>query len=149
MGRDPKLANEAWESLFRAQMTIARELSHGDAWGDLASSEYGVLYALATAKDGVKMSELSEDILLSQAGLSRLVARLEKKGLVERSMDPNDARASLLYLSTEGRHLQRRLGALHGRHVADALSCRLTDDELIVLRNLCSKMLAHPTPVLE
>ena len=48
-----------------------------DVWGELSPSEYGVLYALSTAPDGLRITELSDDALLTQAGISRLVARLE------------------------------------------------------------------------
>ena len=142
MASDTKLANEAWEALFRAQMTIAAELHAGDAWGDLVPTDYGVLYALSTAKTGLRMSELSKDILISQAGLSRAVSRLEARGLVDRRPDPEDARASILSLSSAGVHLQKRVGARHGRHVAEAMTCRLDDAELIQLRDLCERLLA-------
>ena len=108
MASDTGLANAAWEALFRAQMTIAAELHAGDAWGDLVPTDYGVLYALSTARTGLRMSELGKDILLSQAGLSRSVARLEARGLVNREADPAAARASILSLSKAGVHLQKR-----------------------------------------
>lgn len=149
MAGDTRLANEAWEALFRAQMTISAELNAGDVWGDLIPSDYGVLYALSTAKSGLRMSELGKDVLLSQAGLSRLVGRLEARGLVERQADPEDARASLLRLSKAGAHVQRRVGAKHGRHVAEALSLRLSDDQLLTLRDLCSQILAPSAPIPE
>lgn len=142
MAGHTKLANAAWEALFRAQKTIEAELHAGDVWGDLIPSDYGVLYALSTAKSGLRMSELGKDVLLSQAGLSRLVARLEARGLIERHPDPDDARASILCLSRAGLHVQRRVGARHGRHVAQALSSRLDDDQLIALRDLCEQILA-------
>lgn len=146
MGADTRLANAAWEALFRAQMTIAAELHAGDVWGDLVPSDYGVLYALSTAKSGLRMSELGKDVLLSQAGLSRLVARLETRGLIERRPDPEDARASILRLSSTGAHVQRRVGARHGRHVAEALSSRLDEEQLSTLRDLCERILAPVAP---
>ena len=106
------------------------------------ATDYGVLYALSTAKTGLRMSELSKDILISQAGLSRAVSRLEARGLVDRRPDPEDARASILSLSSAGVHLQKRVGARHGRHVAEAMTCRLDDAELIQLRDLCERLLA-------
>jgi DNA-binding MarR family transcriptional regulator len=92
------------------------------------------------------MSELGKDVLLSQAGLSRLVARLEARGLIERHPDPDDARASILCLSSAGLHVQRRVGARHGRHVTEALSSRLSDDQMIVLRDLCERILTTTPP---
>ena len=142
MSGETRLANDAWEALFRAQRTIEQELSAGDAWGELVPTDYGVLYALSAAPTGLRMSELGKDVLLSQAGLSRLVARLESRGLIERQSDPDDARASILHLSKAGRHLQRRVGAAHGRQVAQALSSRLCDEQLVALRQLCNEILA-------
>lgn len=139
-----KLANEAWEALFRAQATIAQEFVARDIWGGLAENEYGVLYALSTAPTGLRMSDLASDVLLSQAGLSRLVARLEAKGLIERSVDPEDGRASVLRLTVEGRGLQRRIGAAHGRHVTQRLSQHLDDTQLAALRDLCLLLAAKP-----
>lgn len=139
------LANQAWESLFRAQMTINQQLAAGEAWGDLVPSEYGVLYALSTARSGLRMSELGKDVLLSQAGLSRLVARLEGRGLIERQPDPDDARACILRLSTAGLQVQRRVGTRHGRHVAEVMAARLDPEQLIALRDLCQSLLA-PAP---
>lgn len=139
-----KLANEAWEALFRAQATIAQEFTARDIWGGLAENDYGVLYALSNAPTGLRMSDLGSDVLLSQAGLSRLVARLETKGLVERSIDPADARASVLRLSASGLGLQRRIGAAHGRHVTERLSSHLDDGQLAALRDLCLLLVAKP-----
>ncbi|MDB5527385.1 MAG: hypothetical protein JWR51_488 [Devosia sp.] len=135
-----KLANEAWEALFRAQATIARDFVARDIWGGLAENEYGVLYALSDATAGLRMSELVGDVLLSQAGLSRLVARLEAKGLIERSLDPEDGRASVLRLTAAGRGHQRRIGAAHGRHVTERLSEQLDETQLAVLRDLCLRL---------
>ena len=137
-----KLANEAWEALFRAQATIAREFTARDIWGGLMENEYGVLYALSTAPAGLRMTELAGDVLLSQAGLSRLVARLEARGLVERQTDPEDGRASVLRLSAAGRYQQRRVGAAHGRHVAERLTTHLDEAQLVALRDLCRDLIA-------
>lgn len=138
-----KLANEAWEALFRAQATIARDFVARDIWDGLAENEYGVLYALSSARSGLRMSDLGSDVLLSQAGLSRLVARLEGKGLIERSVDPEDGRASVLRLTAAGRGLQRRIGAAHGRHVTERLSETLDATQLALLRDLCLRLVGN------
>ena len=48
--RDVRLANEAWEALFRAQATLSLEFEREGDWGDLLPREYGVLYALVRAR---------------------------------------------------------------------------------------------------
>ncbi len=145
MENNARLANEAWEALFRAQATVGRELFSADIWSEVAQSEYGVLYALSQAPDGLRPGELSEDVLLSQAGLSRLIGRLEARGLIERLPDPADGRACVLRLSAAGIRKQRRIGAVHGRHVARTLAARLDDAKLVALRDLCRELIAPAT----
>jgi DNA-binding MarR family transcriptional regulator len=132
-----RIANEAWEALFRAQMTIGRELEAGEVWGDLVPREYGVLYALSVAPDGLRITELLDDVLLTQPGMSRLIARLEARGLVERLDDPDDGRACRVRLTPAGVRAQRRVGLAHGRHVAELMTRALSREQLEQLRDLC------------
>ncbi len=136
-----KLANEAWEALFRAQSTIIQELTARDAWEDLVPREYGVLYALSSAPEGLRITELGEDVLLTQPGMSRLVARLEARGLVQRVDDPEDARACRIRLTPAGAVTQRRIGRTHARHVAEAMSRNLDRRELERLLDLCRRLI--------
>ncbi|MBS1887257.1 MAG: MarR family transcriptional regulator [Actinobacteria bacterium] len=140
MASRTRLANEAWEALFRAQMTIAGEFERGDEWGSLAPREYGVLYALSTAPGPLRITELCADVLLSQPGMSRLIARLEGRGLIERVDDPADARASRVRMTAAGVRTQRQVGAAHGRHVAKMMTRGLDRDEMTELRDLCLKL---------
>jgi DNA-binding MarR family transcriptional regulator len=142
MSSTTRIANEAWEAMFRAQATVARELTAGDVWEELAPREYGVLYALSTAPNGLRITELGDDVLLTQPGMSRLIARLEARGLVERVEDPQDARACPIRLTAQGVSAQRRVGAAHGRQVAAAMTRTLDRDQLRQLRDLCSALTA-------
>ena len=146
MASKTRLANETWEALFRAQATIARELAAGDVWGDLTPNDYGVLYALSTAPHGLRITELRNDVLLTQPGMSRLIARLEGAGLVERVDDPEDARACRIRLTQAGTEAQRQVGVRHGRHVAEAMTRTLGREELSALRDLCRAVIATHTP---
>jgi DNA-binding MarR family transcriptional regulator len=136
-----KLANEAWEALFRAQSTILQELSAVDAWEDLVPREYGVLYALSSTPEGLRITELGEDVLLTQPGMSRLVTRLEARGLVQRVDDPKDARACRIRLTQAGVATQRRSGRTHARHVAEAMTRNLDREELEQLLELCRRLI--------
>jgi DNA-binding MarR family transcriptional regulator len=135
-----KLANQAWEALFRAQSTIVQELTARDAWEDLVPREYGVLYALSSAAAGMRITELGADVLLTQPGMSRLVARLEARGLVQRISDPEDARAFRIRLTAAGAATQRRIGRAHARHVAEAMTRNLDREELEQLLDLCRRL---------
>ena len=132
-----RLANEAWEALFRAQATIQRELLAADVWDRLSPNEYGVLYALSKAPAGLRISELGGDAFLTQTGISRLVARLEAHGLVERVADPDDGRASRVRLTEAGASAQRHVGLRHGHHVAQLMSRTFSTEQLEQLERLC------------
>jgi DNA-binding MarR family transcriptional regulator len=149
MASRTKIANEAWEALFRAQATIARELAAGDVWGKLNPREYGVLYALSNAPSGLRITELGNDVLLTQPGMSRLVARLETAGLVERVDDPEDGRACRIRLTEAGARAQRHVGARHGLHVAETMTRTLSREQLLQLRDLCRALTAAPHTTIE
>lgn len=67
-------------------------------------SEFETLDRLIDAQCGeYRMSDLSQDIYLSQSALSRAVARLERDGLVVRTMCADDRRSVFVCLTEEGR----------------------------------------------
>ena len=145
MAARTRIANEAWEALFRAQATIARELTAADVWHELSPREHGVLYALSNAPHGLRITALHGDVLLTQPGISRLIGRLEAAGLVERVVDPDDGRACRIRLTDAGADAQRDVGRRHGRHVAQTMTRSLSDEQLRQLRDLC-RALTAPTP---
>ncbi|MDA0179834.1 MarR family transcriptional regulator [Solirubrobacter phytolaccae] len=135
-----RVANEAWEALFRAQSTVMRELTAADVWEGVSPSEYDVLYTLSKAPDGLRITELTRDMLLTQGGVSRLVARLEATGLLERVADPADGRASRIRLTEAGASAQRRVGLRHGTHVAQLMTSTFSVEQLEQLRTLCETL---------
>ena len=146
MASRTRIANEAWEALFRAQATVQRELLAADVWDRVSPNEYGVLYALSTAPAGLRITELSDDALLTQTGISRLVARLEADGLVERVADPEDGRASRIRLTEAGASAQRRVGVRHGHHVAQIMTRTFSVEQLEQLRRLCTTLTESVRP---
>jgi len=141
-----RVANEAWEALYRAQATIGRELASADVWHELNANEYGVLYALSKAPQGLRITDLGNDVLLTQPGMSRLIARLDAAGLVERFDDPVDGRACRVRLTDAGLRAQRQLGRRHARHVAQTMTRVLNDEQLGQLRDLCRAVTDQATP---
>src|SRR5687768_9300219 len=88
IGGDELAENElaAWRGFLEAHARLVREL---DAEllreHSLSLSSYDVLVQLAHSPDRrLRMSELAESVLLTPSGLTRLVDRLCREGLVER-----------------------------------------------------------------
>jgi DNA-binding MarR family transcriptional regulator len=66
-------------------------------------------------------SELAEHERVQRPTATRIVARLEEEGLIDRAADPEDGRASLLSVSRAGRDLLRRLRGRKNAYLARRL----------------------------
>ncbi|NYD76541.1 MarR family winged helix-turn-helix transcriptional regulator [Arthrobacter cupressi] len=140
-GKDVRLAAEAWESLFRSQVAVMRRLQSGPAFKKLPVKEYDVLFTLSRCPTGkLRLNEINDHVLLSQSSLSRLVDRLEKRGLVERSIAPEDGRGILLGLTEAGVALQKEIGREHVRDIAELLLPALSATEQQELMRLTEKL---------
>ncbi|MGW9404718.1 MarR family winged helix-turn-helix transcriptional regulator [Arthrobacter sp. NPDC055585] len=138
-----KQTAEAWESLFRAQVGVMRRLQRDPEFKELTMREYDVLFNLSRCPSGwTRLNELNEHLLISQPSLSRMVERLENKGLVQRRPARNDQRGVELSLTEEGRAVQKRLGRIHVRGIHDLLSPALDQQELAQVKELMDKLLS-------
>jgi DNA-binding MarR family transcriptional regulator len=138
-----RLAAETWESLFRSQVAVMRKLQAGSAFKALPVKEYDVLFTLSRCPSGqLRLNEINDKVLLSQSSLSRLVDRLEKRGLVERTTAPDDGRGVLLSLTEAGRELQKSIGRDHVREIAQLVAPALTAEEQRELLRLTEKLRA-------
>lgn len=137
---DRRLALEAWESLFRAQHEVFEEISSDFDAADLSKSEYDVLLTVARAPDmTARLRDVTLNLLISQPSVSRLVDRMEARGLVTKSTDPHDGRGTLVCATEDGARAYRKMATIHARSIAARMS-RLTDDELAQLHALASKL---------
>jgi DNA-binding MarR family transcriptional regulator len=95
----------AWRGFLRTHSRLVAELdSELVNEHDLPLSTYDVLVQLAHAPERrLRMSELADSVLLSPSGLTRLVDRLCRDGLVERVRCDDDARGSYAVLTERGR----------------------------------------------
>ena len=138
-----RLAAETWESLFRSQVAVMRKLQSGPAFKTLPVKEYDVLFTLSRCPSGwLRLNELNDNVLLSQSSLSRLVERLEKRGLVERTPAPDDGRGILIRLTDAGRDLQKQIGREHVRDIAALVGPALSAAEQQELLRLTEKLRA-------
>ena len=101
--------------MLGAHAALTRELdAELRAQYGLPLSSYEVLLFLATSPGGaMRMSELASGVLLSRSGLTRLVDRLVRAGLVERRECEDDARGLLAVVTGEGRELFARARGTH------------------------------------
>ena len=144
---EPQLA--AWRALLEAHArtteVLARELR--DEVG-LPLSWYDVLLQLNEAPDQrLRMQELADAVLLSKSGLTRLVDRMERDGLVARSACSDDRRGTFAELTTAGRDRLRSTAPTHLRGVREHVADLLDDQEAAILERLLRRLAdaARPT----
>ncbi|TPW71500.1 MarR family winged helix-turn-helix transcriptional regulator [Schumannella sp. 10F1B-5-1] len=136
----------AWESLYRAQVSVLRHIRSRFPEG-VSFTEYDVLFTLSRAPGrALRIRDLNRHLLLTQPSVSRLLDRLVARGLVSKCTDPDDARGTIATLTDEGYTLFRRVGAEHGRDIADRMLTSLDDDELAELRRLSDKLRGSSSP---
>lgn len=75
-----------------------------------------------------RLTELVRTEQISQPGLTQLVTRLERDGLVERRPDPADGRAALVHITDAGREIGRARHEDLARHLIPLIA-RLTSAE--------------------
>ncbi len=73
-------------------------------------------------QDGRRMGDLSATTSIEVSTLTRLVDNMEKKGLVARRRDPQDARAIVLHATPAGRRLTQRIVQIAERYETVALA---------------------------
>jgi DNA-binding MarR family transcriptional regulator len=95
---------QGWRSFLRAHAAITRQLDADLIAGHgLSLSEYEVLLRLAQAPERqMRLIRLSEQVVLTRSGITRLVTRLEKQRLVERVCSPEDRRGYNARLTEAG-----------------------------------------------
>jgi DNA-binding MarR family transcriptional regulator len=113
------------------------EAAHG-----LPLSSYEVLKDLADAEgQKMRMCDLASSVILSRSGLTRLVDRLERDGLLTRESCASDARGAFAKLTPAG---HEKLAAARATHLAGVRSLfldHLTEDELEVLGAVWARVL--------
>ena len=84
-------------------------------------TEARILFEIAD-RDEVVASDLSRELGLDPGYLSRILARLERQGLIDKAPSENDARRRLLSLTTEGKEAFSLLDSRSREEVAEMLS---------------------------
>ena len=95
---------ESWAALLMLHRTVLQDLdAELRQQHRLAVSEFDVLITLFNAPDNrLGMSALAREAMLSPAGTTHLVTRLERDGLVKREIDPADRRKWFTALTDRG-----------------------------------------------
>ena len=106
---------------------------------DLTPEQWMVLVRLWAA-EGVTQSELAQKSLRDLPTMSRILATMERSGLITRKPDPNDSRARLVYLSARGRKLRETL-VPEARKMVDAMLSGIPERDIEITRRTLQRAL--------
>ncbi|WP_214472873.1 MarR family winged helix-turn-helix transcriptional regulator [Mesorhizobium sp. dw_380] len=138
-------AIKAWARLMRVSRQLVESAEDALKAGGLPPlAWYDVLHELAEAGEaGLRPFQLTERTLFAQYNISRLLARLEADGLVEKLPVADDGRGQTIRITAKGLEMRRRMWDVYGRSIAELVGVRLSPDELNTVSALLGR-LRHP-----
>jgi DNA-binding MarR family transcriptional regulator len=133
---------ESWGALMMLHRSVIQRLdaelrrNHG-----IAVTEFDVLITLFNATDKrLGMSNLAERVLLSPAGVTHMVTRLERDRMVRREVDPADRRKWFTVLTEEGDEKLRAARLTHNEVLDQTLFSMTTPAERRMLSGLWRRL---------
>jgi len=136
------IAIGAWAKLLRAHSTLRRILD-GQLRADheLTLNDFEALLVLSRADGGrMRRVDLSDHLLLTPSGVTRLLDGLEHCGLVEKASCSADARVTYAVLTDKGRERLEQAADSHLAAVQAIFEERFADGELETLSSLLSRL---------
>jgi MarR family 2-MHQ and catechol resistance regulon transcriptional repressor len=131
-------ALKLWVVLSRAREAISSHLEEDVARSGLTSMEFGVLEVLYH-KGPLLLGDVQRRILVSSGGVTYLIDRLEKKGLVERRECREDRRAKYAALTEQGEAVIAEIFPGHARRIEE-LMAELSPEEQTAAHDLLRRL---------
>jgi len=138
----------AWARLMRVSRQLVESAEDALKAGGLPPlAWYDVLHELAEAGEGgLRPFQLIERTLFAQYNVSRVLARLEADGVVEKLPVADDGRGQTIRITARGREMRRQMWAVYGRSISELVGAKLSADELNMVSALLGR-LRHPPVV--
>jgi DNA-binding MarR family transcriptional regulator len=114
---------------------------------DLPFRWYDVLVHLEEAGPGAPMNEVASRILASKSGLTRVIDKMEKAGLVRRERPEGDRRVVLVLITEKGLETLHAARAVHRDGIRRHFTEHLTATELKALARTLEKVRGHVRPL--
>src|SRR5579884_1578226 len=136
----------AFRELIRTRGLLERVQQTYFAQFGLTGSQWAILRHLHRAaeegQDSLRLTDLSDRLLVRPPSVTGVVDRLERAGLVARAESPTDLRTKQIVLTEKGRDLIDRVLAVHGAQIERVLG-GLTSAEVVELHRLLTRFRDH------
>jgi len=128
----------AWLLLSKANRALEAYASRSIQALGMCSSDFAVL-ELLLHKGPLPVNTVGKRVLLTSGSMTAAIDRLERRGLAERQDNPEDRRARIVHLTSQGRKLIEKLFGEHERDIERAFSC-LSNREVADLTHALRKL---------
>jgi len=135
----------AWRGYLAMQARLQAQLNRQlQADSGLSIADFDVLVALTDRPDvSVRVLELAEALQWEKSRLSHHLARMERRGLIERQDCPDDARGAFVVLSGAGREAIERAAPAHVEAVRALVFDGLDAEQVEALAGIAEAVLAR------
>lgn len=141
---DPETKLDAWKAFLKVHARVVDALERElRAERGLPLTWYDVLVQLEAAGGKLRMHDLARAVLLSRAGLTRLVDRMAEAGLVDRAPCEDDRRGTFVILTPRGGDSLREAAPGHLRGIEGHFTRFLSDDEAVAMKTALERIAAQ------
>jgi DNA-binding MarR family transcriptional regulator len=135
----------AWRAFLRMQGRLGAQLNRQlQADSGLSLADYDVLVRLTDTPEGRRRPfELQRDLQWEQSRLSHHLSRMQRRGLIRREECADDGRGAFVVLTETGRQAITAAAPGHVETVRRLFLDRLTPDQVVTLRQVAERVLAH------
>jgi DNA-binding MarR family transcriptional regulator len=142
----PRPSENALREFVRVVGLLDRVMQPYFARFGISGSQWGLLRTLYRAEQdgqaGLRLTDLSDRLLIRPPSVSGAVDRLERAGLVVRDSSTTDHRAKLVGLTDKGRQQVERILAVHEKQISTVLG-GLTSQEQADFQRLLARLGQH------
>lgn len=144
-----KRQKAAWASMVFANGSLTKQIDRRLAEAGVVQLDvYDLLLNLEESSGRkLKMSDLAERALITRSGLTRVVDRLEKQGLVVREACSQDRRAVYAALTPKGLAERERAWIVYESALQELFAAKLDDDDALSLVTLLKRFIPETHPL--
>ncbi|MEL7094206.1 MAG: MarR family winged helix-turn-helix transcriptional regulator [Pseudomonadota bacterium] len=140
---DPRF-DVAWQALYRAQVRVQSvlDLAFNDA-GLPGTDVFSALRELQKSEE-TSAKDLEDALLMPQYGVSRLLSRMERQGLIKRTTGKQDHRQKVLQITAKGRSNLAAMGKTYHDVLSSFFSARAKPGQLERMAKLLELLDSDP-----
>lgn len=144
---EPRWLTDDEQCAWRGYVVMSKQLDAAlvrqmHAESDLSIADFEVLVQLTDNVDGrVRYAELARGLAWEKSRLSHHIARMQRRGLVDRQDCPEDARGAYVVVTPAGRKTIERAAPRHVETVRELVFDRLSAEQVEQLRTITGRVL--------